>query len=152
MGIPMAVPRTTLRGTWGTLTVLAAAALALALLAAQPPGVAQALTFTVNSLGDGEDAAPGDGNCETAVDNAECTLRAAIQEANQLASEDSITFAPALDGQTITLGSTLPSITDAAGLTIDGGGTVTISGGDTDATDGVRISSWTRARRSRCAG
>src|SRR5690606_3889815 len=37
--------------------------------------------FTVNSTADAVDANPGDGVCETAVFG-ECTLRAAIQEAN----------------------------------------------------------------------
>ena len=36
----------------------------------------------VNSTGDGRDADPGDGLCETAPGNEECTLRAAIEEAN----------------------------------------------------------------------
>ena len=39
-----------------------------------------ALTFTVDSTTDAVDAKPGDGKCATAV--GECTLRAAVQEAN----------------------------------------------------------------------
>lgn len=40
-------------------------------------------TFTVNSLGDADDPSPGDGTCETSTPG-ECTLRAALSEANGL--------------------------------------------------------------------
>ena len=46
-------------------------------------------SLTVNSVNDGVDANPGDGQCETAV-SGECTLRAAIQEANALPEADTI--------------------------------------------------------------
>jgi CSLREA domain-containing protein len=49
---------------------------------------AEAVTFTVNSTDDGVDADPGDGLCAT-LDGV-CTLRAAIQEANALATGDTI--------------------------------------------------------------
>ncbi len=42
----------------------------------------------VNTTADGTDAAPGDGACQTA--NGQCTLRAAIQEANALGGQQSI--------------------------------------------------------------
>jgi CSLREA domain-containing protein len=45
-------------------------------------------TFTVDSTNDAVDASPGDGICATAA--GECTLRAAIQEANALPGEDTI--------------------------------------------------------------
>src|SRR2546421_6391342 len=48
--------------------------------------------FVVNSTGDGDDAFPGDGQCETAVGNGVCTLRAAIEEANAHAGADGIGF------------------------------------------------------------
>src|SRR5881398_2667907 len=48
--------------------------------------------FVVNSTGDGDDAFPGDGNCETQVGNCVCTLRAAIEEANAHAGGDGISF------------------------------------------------------------
>src|SRR5581483_11922776 len=70
---------------------------------------ARAATFTVTSL---NDSGPG-------------SLREAIILANARAGTDTITFSI---GGTITLGSSLPSITDAAGLTINGGSVVTISG------------------------
>jgi len=48
--------------------------------------------FVVNSTGDGDDAFHGDGQCETAVGNGVCTLRAAIEEANAHAGGDGISF------------------------------------------------------------
>jgi Bacterial Ig-like domain len=57
------------------------------------------------------------------------SLRQAILDANGAAGEDTINFDPSLSGQTITLGSQLPPITDGAGLVIDGGSAkVTVSG------------------------
>jgi CSLREA domain-containing protein len=50
------------------------------------PITAQAITFSVNSTVDDVDATPGDGLCATT--DGECTLRAAIQEANALAGLD----------------------------------------------------------------
>ena len=52
---------------------------------------ASALTLTVNSTGDGEDVNQGDGICETATVG-ECTLRAAIMEANASPGTDTISF------------------------------------------------------------
>ncbi|NDJ85508.1 MAG: hypothetical protein GYB66_06450, partial [Chloroflexi bacterium] len=51
---------------------------------------AYAATLTVNDTGDGADAVPGDGVCETAPGNSTCTLRAAIMEANALPGADTI--------------------------------------------------------------
>ena len=58
------------------------------LAAAVAPQVAHAVLFAVTYTADLVDAAPGDGVCSTAA--ATCTLRAAIQEANALASADQI--------------------------------------------------------------
>jgi hypothetical protein len=88
--------------------VLAAFMLLVALLCASP---AWAKTFTVTNLNDS-----GTGS-----------LRAAINDAEARAGKDEIVFADGLSG-TITLGSELPTITDRAGLVIDGGGDVTVSG------------------------
>lgn len=64
----------------------------------------------------------------TADDGSEGTLRWALTEAEASAGPDEITFAPTLDGQTITLLSALPTITQA--LTIDAGETdVTLTRG-----------------------
>ncbi len=102
----------------------------LALLAALVcAGSTFAAEIIVNDLGD--DATPGNGLC---------TLREAIHNANDDNtdttggdcevgnSEDTITFG--VEG-TIYLGSTLPEITDGAGLKIDGGNGITVSGGGT---------------------
>ncbi len=79
-------------------------------------GVAAAQSYTVNSTGDQPDAVAGDGLCLTA--NRTCTLRAAIQAANQNAAS-TIGFAIAGPGvQTIRPGSPLPAITSA--VTLDG--------------------------------
>src|SRR4030095_12661084 len=51
---------------------------------------AHAAVFTVNSPSDGWDANPGNGVCETMLGNGICTLRAAIQETNALAGDDTI--------------------------------------------------------------
>jgi len=88
------------------------------------PGVAFAETFTVDSLGDQVDETPGSNGCKTAVNT--CTLRAAIEEANFAAAEDTIKFDATFSGQiadSIALGSSLPAIEFP--LTIDGdaGGT-----------------------------
>jgi hypothetical protein len=55
--------------------------------------------LTVNSTADVADALPGDGVCETAVED-QCTLRAAVMEANALGSAVTIQLTP---GSTYTL-------------------------------------------------
>ena len=78
---------------------------------------ASALTLTVNTNGDTPDATPGNGICADSVGN--CTLRAAIQEANASAGADTINFGISGAGvHTITVTSSLPTITGA--VTIDG--------------------------------
>src|SRR5262245_39359044 len=59
--------------------------------AIQPTASAAAKTFTVNVTGNGADANPGDGVCETGVAG-NCSLRAAIQEANANPGKDTINF------------------------------------------------------------
>lgn len=49
-----------------------------------------AATFTVNSVGDTGDSNIGDGICADGTGN--CTLRAAIEEANAFIGEDLIAF------------------------------------------------------------
>jgi CSLREA domain-containing protein len=79
---------------------------------------AQAATFTVNSTNDGTDANTADNICETAAAG-ECTLRAAIEQANITAGADAINFNIAGAGvHTITPLSALPNITQT--VTIDG--------------------------------
>jgi hypothetical protein len=94
---------------------------AAALLALAPTGSAYAAPYTVDSTADLPDVAL-DGVC--ADTNSDCTLRAAIQEANNSAAvADTISFSAGFDGTdpsgTIAIGSNLPSITDP--VTIDGG-------------------------------
>lgn len=48
--------------------------------------------FTVNSTGLEFDATPGNGVCETAIGNGQCTLQAAIGETNALTGADEIRF------------------------------------------------------------
>ncbi len=60
------------------------------LLALAP--AASAGTFTVNSTNDFADATPGDGNCADGTGH--CTLRAAIDEANFAAAQDTVNLPP----------------------------------------------------------
>ena len=68
--------------------IIASLVLALFFMTVPP---ASALAFTVNSTADGEDVNQGDGICETATAG-ECTLRAAIMEANASPGTDTISF------------------------------------------------------------
>ncbi|GAB4580552.1 MAG: hypothetical protein Fur0022_32940 [Anaerolineales bacterium] len=79
---------------------------------------ASAASFTVNSTADGGDANPGNGVCETATAG-ECTLRAAIEEANALSGTDTIHFSiPGVGVQTISPASAYPWISSP--VIIDG--------------------------------
>jgi CSLREA domain-containing protein len=92
------------------------------------PAAAQAANFEVNSLADtAPDPSPG--ACTTTPNG--CTLREAVNDANANGATDTITFQSGLTG-TITLSNLgqLP-LTDLNGVTIDGGGVITVSG-DTD--------------------
>jgi hypothetical protein len=84
-------------------------------------------SLTVNNLGDGGDATPGNGVCETATGNGICTLRAAIQESNASTSCAPLTISFSANG-TITLGSNLPNITRSATITGNGTANTIISG------------------------
>lgn len=73
--------------------------------------------FTVNSTGDAGDRRPEDDLCATGVVLAngllECTLRAAIDQANATAGRDTIAFSiPAADTPLIEPASPLPDVTD----------------------------------------
>ncbi len=114
--------------------LVAALTAACVLLAANPTRADS--TFFVNSTKDRADESPGDGSCYTGVRIivedifivGECTLRAAIQEANALAGADTINFGiestedPNCDAATgvctISPATALPAITRPA--TIDG--------------------------------
>lgn len=78
-------------------------------------------SFVVNSTGDDSDADTADGLCDTHTSEGipECTLRAAIEQANANDGKDIITFnIPTPGPHIIQPGSKLPTITDA--VTIDG--------------------------------
>ncbi|HNG33922.1 MAG TPA: choice-of-anchor Q domain-containing protein, partial [Blastocatellia bacterium] len=77
-------------------------------------------SLTVNNSGDGADATPGDGVCETATGNGFCTLRAAIEESNALTSCTPFTINFSITG-TINLASELPYL-EHPNLTIQGPG------------------------------
>jgi CSLREA domain-containing protein len=81
-------------------------------------GSAQAASFVVNSTGDASDATL-DGTCATAGPPVVCTLRAAIEESENAAGADTITFTLP-SPSTIGLASALPTIQDD--LTITGPG------------------------------
>ena len=66
----------------------------LSILAFFTVSPAHAATFTVNSTGDGGDANFADGLCADA--GGACTLRAAIEQANNLAGDDIINFDPGI--------------------------------------------------------
>src|SRR5437868_488992 len=89
--------------------------------------------FVVNSTGDGNDAFPGDGNCETQVGNGVCTLRAAIEEANAHAGGDGISFSiPTTDpgysnGIWTIFPNVLPRISDSVNITGPGADKLIIS-------------------------
>ena len=86
----------------------------------QTAGPAQAAAWVVNSALDAADSSPGNGVCATSAN--ECTLRAALIEANAHLGADTITFAiPGTGPKTIQLGENLPALADTTGgTTIDG--------------------------------
>ena len=100
--------------------------LALALLAGLLcPLSSRAATFDVNDTGDGADASLADGVCQTA--GGACTLRAAIQQANNDVASDDITFStPA--GSVISVGSALV-ITQAVVITGPGAAQLAVDAG-----------------------
>lgn len=105
------------RGSFLAVLLIAVSALVLGLV----PAVASAAIYTVNSIGDQADAAPGVDGCKTAVAN--CTLRAAIEESNASAGEDdTIIFSALFNGETlgtITIGAGFPVITDSVSIVGD---------------------------------
>ncbi len=90
---------------------------------------ANAAAFTVNNNGDTNDSTAGNSICADSSGN--CTLRAAIQEANALSSNDEIYFSLPT-ASTITLNSILGVIPISGTLAIYGSGAnqVIVSGGN----------------------
>jgi hypothetical protein len=103
--------------------LLAATMVAAGFLPAATPQAHAADTFTVTEKSDANDLNLGDGDCDVSsiVVGFDCTLRAAIQEANATAAPDLIRFS-IIDGtggvKTIQPTAPLPQITEP--VTIDG--------------------------------
>lgn len=127
------------------------AILLVAMLAASP---ARSLTFTVDSLFDTGDTNPGDGFCEATTGGTQCTLRAAIEEANAGINFDVIEFdlglvvinvsgspLPTITNKVRIDGRTAPGFNDSATDTADAPPSVYINGGGLGGTtaDGFRI-------------
>jgi CSLREA domain-containing protein len=114
----------------------AGAGLALSMIVLLAAGAmpAYAANFTVDGGGDGSDANPGDGQCETSNNN--CTLRAAIEEANASAGPDTVTFNIGTD--TLNPATPYPALTDD-GTTIRGGGDITLDGSAPGSSSGLHI-------------
>jgi CSLREA domain-containing protein len=123
-------------GGWGRVRVLSiTAVLALVggagLVACHMPGA----QLDVNTTADGVDAAPGDGVCEVTPGVGDCSLRAAVMEANAEAGTNDIEIG---DGNTYQLGSGGGlTISDSVSInghsTINGGGPViSVTGGGAD--------------------
>jgi CSLREA domain-containing protein len=97
---------------------------AMLIAATMAPGPARAATtFTVNSTADAPDASLAGAACDTDLFTGgdQCTLRAAIQQANATAGADTINFAiPGTGVKTVNVGATglgrLPTITDPVSI------------------------------------
>lgn len=74
-------------GTYALAVVIHGESKSTSLVIAPPP----APRFTVNVPSDGSDASPGDGVCEMTASGADCSLRAAIEEANGAPSGREVT-------------------------------------------------------------
>ena len=80
------------------------------------PAALAATTFTVNSVADSSDSNTADGVCNDGSGN--CTLRAAIEQANATAGTDTINFSIGTGAKTIVQTSDFPIISDP--VIIDG--------------------------------
>lgn len=135
------------RGIAGSMTV---ALFILVLGVAEP---AYAASIVVNGTGDGVDASSADGVCDTggAIVDAlgatvpECTLRAAIMQANSTEDADALSFNLPTANHTIRPTSQLPEIRSP--LEIDGTN-VELNGGAAGLADGLRV----RAENSEIRG
>ena len=115
-----AIDKRTSGTVWSTKTLLGACLMVVATLLAAclmgPQPAHASTTFVVNSQqGDESDASSADALCKTS--SGECTLRAAIQQANFTPGADTINF-NAIGGVSLRPTTPMPVITDA--VTIDG--------------------------------
>ena len=84
--------RRQLRRRWVLGLSIALALAAIGLIVVRPFATRYVpFTFTVNSTADGSDANLADGICQTST-RGQCTLRAAIEQANARGGRDTITF------------------------------------------------------------
>jgi CSLREA domain-containing protein len=97
----------------------------VAIIALTLPSLGFGLTFEVNSTADGSDVVAGDGVCDTdaATGGPQCTLRAAIEEANAHGGDDIIQFriTDSFGGQagisTILVSTVLPDLSTNVAIT-----------------------------------
>ncbi len=115
------------------IALLALLALGSLLVPERARALPTASTFIVNSNSDATDWNPGDGKCETAMNNNVCTLRAAITEANAASGSTivfglpgSVTYLLTLGGLSITADMSIVG-NGPANTIIDGDGSVTNS-------------------------
>jgi parallel beta-helix repeat protein len=87
--------------------------------AAQPSAVVASTTFVVNRIGDQPDLNLANAACDVSSNSgSQCTLRAAIQEANDTSGADTINFNITSTSKTITPATPMPPITGP--VTING--------------------------------
>ncbi len=85
--------------------------------AGAPPSARAEALFTVNRKGDASDIKPGNGKCDSSTASGrQCTLRAAIQEANAFPGGDSIHFNITATPRIIAPTSPLPAITERVAI------------------------------------
>lgn len=102
-----------------------------------PPFLIHAI---VTTLADVDDVSPGDGVCDVdaVAFGPQCTLRAAIQEANGLFGDNTISFNPGLTG-VISLTTPLPELNANMSLLGPGANVITIERNDSIATPDFRL-------------
>lgn len=110
------VPGGDMAVTWKSLGWVLGAVVAAGLMVGCRPVSAE---LTVNRADDGADAVPGDAVCEVTPASGDCSLRAAIEEANASPGRDRITIVPGLVPSTA---GTAAPITDD--LVVEGNGAV----------------------------
>ena len=111
--------------------LLGAAQLAAAGDALAAPAPAAAVTFQVTTTADAHDAHPGDGRCADAA--GQCTLRAAIEEADTSAAGTDVTIVVPAGRYLLTLGTlTAGSSSAPVSITVQGAGPgrTVVSAGD----------------------
>jgi hypothetical protein len=116
--------------------LMLSAAVSICVAQQAPFPVIIGVNTTFDATSGADDAFPGDGQCETAVNNGVCTLRAAIEESNAHGGPDGIFFdIPTTDPGysngtwTINLAKALPDVIDSANVNGPGADKLVINGG-----------------------